>query len=89
MQVKLVLFGMVRERLAKETRGRLTVEMPEGSTIANLLTSLDVRIAVICSLNGQIERDFGTELHEGDELQIFQPVGGGCISGTMGCFGAV
>jgi sulfur carrier protein ThiS len=77
MQVKVVLFGMLRERLAKETRGRLTVELPQAASIAGLLDALGIQVPVVCSLNGVIERDFSHILHEGDEAQIFQPAGGG------------
>jgi len=77
MQVKVVLFGMLRERLAKKTRGRLVVELPEGATISDLLAALDIQVAVVCSLSGEIERDFKHFLKDGDEVQIFQPAGGG------------
>lgn len=77
MQVNVVLFGMLRERLAKDSRGRLSVELPEGASIANLLTALAIDVPVLCSLNGQMERDFQRSLSDGDELHIFQPVGGG------------
>jgi len=77
MQVNVVLFGMLRERLAKDSRGRLSVELPEGASIANLLTALTIDVPVLCSLNGQMERDFQRSLSDGDELHIFQPVGGG------------
>jgi len=77
VQINLVLFGMVRERLAKESRGRLTVELPEGGSLSDLLAKLDIRMLVNCSVNGQIERDFTRVLNDGDEVQIFQPVGGG------------
>jgi sulfur carrier protein ThiS len=77
MQVKVVLFGMLRERLAKETRGRLTVELPEAATIADLVAALGIQVPVVCSLNGVIERDFSIILQEDDEAQLFQPAGGG------------
>ena len=77
MQVKVVLFGMLRERLAKESRGRLTIELPEAATISDLVAALGIQVPVVCSLNGVIERDFNRTLKEGDEAQIFQPAGGG------------
>jgi sulfur carrier protein ThiS len=77
MQVKVVLFGMLRERLAKESRGRLKVELPEAATITDLVAALGIQVPVVCSLNGVIERDFSRTLVEGDEAQIFQPAGGG------------
>ena len=77
MQVKVVLFGMLRQRLAKESRGRLEVELPLGATISDLLAALGIQVSVVCSINGQIERDWEHPLADGDEAQIFQPVGGG------------
>lgn len=77
MQVKVVLFGMLRERLAKESRGRLAVDLAETATITDLVTMLGIQSPVVCSLNGVIERDFSRTLQEGDEAQIFQPAGGG------------
>ena len=77
MLVKVVLFGMLRQRLAKETRGRLVVELPEAATISDLVAALGIQVPVVCSLNGVIERDFSRILSEGDEAQIFQPAGGG------------
>ncbi len=77
MQVQVVLFGMLRERLAKESRGRLSVELPDGASIASLLSALNITVPVLCSLNGQMERDFQRSLCDGDEVQFFQPVGGG------------
>ena len=77
MQVKVILFGMLRERLAKESRGRLVVELPEAATISDLVSKLGIQVPVVCSLNGVIERDFSHILADGDEAQIFQPAGGG------------
>jgi sulfur carrier protein ThiS len=77
MQVKVALFGMLRERLAKESRGKLMVELPEAATLTGLLAVLNIQVPVVCSLNGVIERDFNRTLQEGDEVQIFQPAGGG------------
>ncbi len=68
---------MLRERLAKETRGRLVVDLPDSATIADLVAALGITVPVVCSLNGVVERDFSRALEEGDEAQIFQPAGGG------------
>ena len=77
MQVKVVLFGMLRERLAKESRGRLVIDLPEAATIADLVAALGIQVPVVCSLNGVIERDFSHAIADGDEAQLFQPAGGG------------
>ncbi|MCS6908699.1 MAG: MoaD/ThiS family protein [Anaerolineales bacterium] len=77
MQVKVVLYGMLRERLAKETRGRLTVELPEGSSVADLRAHLGIQTPVGCSVNGQMERNPERVLRDGDEVHLFQSIGGG------------
>lgn len=77
MRVKVVLYGMLRERLAKETRGRLTVELPDGSCLADLRAQLGIQTQVGCSINGQIERNAERVLQDGDEVHLFQSIGGG------------
>ena len=77
MQIKVVLFSVFREKLPREAHGRTTLEMPEGSTLSDLLDKLDIKITAICSVNNQIEYDQTTRLKDGDEVYIFRPVGGG------------
>ena len=77
MQIKVVLFSVFREKLPRENRGRTTVELAEGGTLNDLLAKLDITIQATCSVNGQIEYDQSRQLKDGDEVQIFRPVGGG------------
>ncbi len=77
MIVRVVLYGMLREKLAKESRGRLTVELPEGSRLADLRAHLGINGPVGSSINGQIERNPERVLQDGDEVHIFQSIGGG------------
>lgn len=77
MRVSVVLYGMLRERLAKASRGRLTVELPEGSCLADLHARLGIQSPVGCSIDGQIERDAERVLQDGDEIHLFQSIGGG------------
>ena len=77
MQVKVVLFGILRERFAREKHGHLTVELGEGNTIADLCTHLGFNNQVIFSVNGEVERDFEKELNDGDVVHFFQSIGGG------------
>ena len=77
MQIKVVLFSVFREKLPRENRGRTTVELPENSTLKDLLAKLEINITATCSVNGQLEYDQTTRLKDGDEVQIFRPVGGG------------
>jgi sulfur carrier protein ThiS len=77
MQVTVVLFGVFREKLAKESKGRLTLTLPDSATLADLLAQLQIQTHVICSVNGQLERDRGRLLKEGDEVRLMQAIGGG------------
>jgi sulfur carrier protein ThiS len=75
--IKVALFSVFREKLPREARGRTTLELPEGSTLTDLLNKLDIKITAICSINNQLEYDLTTQLKDGDEVYIFRPVGGG------------
>ena len=77
MLIKVALFSVFREKLPREARGRTTLEMPEGSTLTDLLNKLDIKITAICSINNQLEYDLTTQLKDGDEVYVFRPVGGG------------
>jgi molybdopterin converting factor small subunit len=83
MVVKVTLYGILRERLAKETRGKLTLELPEGSTVQDARAALGIETHVLCVLNGKNERDFQTSLKDGDEVSFLHPVGGGSLVGTQ------
>jgi sulfur carrier protein ThiS len=77
VQIKVVLFSVFREKLPRENHGRTTVELPDNSTLKDLLDKLDIQIMATCSVNGQLEYDHSRQLKDGDEAQIFRPVGGG------------
>lgn len=77
MRVKVVLYGMLREKLAKESRGRVTLDLDEGSTIQDAMKSLGINPPILCVLNGVNERDSTRTLKDGDEIQFFHPIGGG------------
>ena len=77
MKVRVVLYGMLREKLAKESSGRITLEVAQGSSIADVLEALQIAQPVLCVLNGANERDFSHILRVDDEIQFFHPIGGG------------
>lgn len=80
MRVKVVLFGVFREKLPREARGRTTLELPEGSPLRAVLEHFDLPLHVTCSVNGQLEADRERLLRDGDEVQVFRPAGGGSNS---------
>jgi sulfur carrier protein ThiS len=77
MHIHVVLYSTLREKLPREAKGRTILDLPPGSTLTDLLTALDITIPVKCAVNGEIERDEQRLLQDGDEVQVFRPVGGG------------
>ena len=77
MQIHLTLFGIFREKLPPEARGKADLELAPGTSIAEVLAQLEISPAAVCSVNGELERDRARLLQEGDTLQVFRPAGGG------------
>ena len=77
MQIKVNLHGPLRKKLPSQDRGRTTLEMARGSTIADVSTKLDITVNVICSLNNRIEHDLSLTLNDGDDVRFLLPIGGG------------
>ncbi len=74
MKIEVRLFATLREG-----RGRvLNIELEEGSNVDKALELLIIErynVALLL-INGR-DGNFGTELHDGDVLSLFPPVGGG------------
>ncbi len=77
MKVSVSLFGMLREKLPAEAKGKAVLELAEGSRISDVLHRLDITTPVKASVNEELERDLLRQLHDGDSLQLFRPAGGG------------
>lgn len=68
---------MLRKKLPSQARGQATLEMPPDSTIADVLTKLDIKINVISTVNNRLEYDWSEKLNDGDDVQFLLPIGGG------------
>jgi MoaE-MoaD fusion protein len=76
MQVQLLLFGILKETLGPTPR---LVDLPEGSTVADLLDSLSPLPAsdsIAVSVNTEFAQP-NSILHNGDEVGLLPPVSGG------------
>lgn len=75
MQIKVTLMGSLK---ANAPDGN-TIELPDGSTIADLLTALDLDPAFVQTimLNGKPQKDRAQVIDADDELTLLPPVGGG------------
>lgn len=80
MVVRLKLFATLGRFASGKLPGTpMEYELPEGATLEVLVKQLELPEdeVKICFVNGrQQEPDFA--LHQGDEVGIFPPIGGGC-----------
>lgn len=77
MIVHITLYGLLRERLPRAARGKADLDLPEGATLAVLLSQLGIGPDVRCAVNGIVERDMQRTLKHDDELKLFRAAGGG------------
>ena len=77
MIINLTFYGLLREKLPRESRGKVAIDLPEGSTIRQVISKLDLTGQLVFSVNGQITYDQTFPLKDGDEMSIFNPTGGG------------
>jgi len=80
MIVHVKLFATLRRRYPDVGIGEsMAVELPDGATVAQLIERLrlppdQVKIVFV---NNVVQREPYTVLHDGDQVGIFPPVGGG------------
>jgi molybdopterin converting factor small subunit len=76
--VKVTLFADLRRYLRKGENGPLTVSLPGGATVADLIASFGIADAeeVTAGRNGD-QATHDTVLHDGDEIVLFSPMEGG------------
>ena len=84
MRVEVRLFASLRDKLPPGSRGRADLELPDGSTVSDLVAHFEIerRLAQMVLVNGvQISRRpedrCAHTLREGDTVSIFPPVAGG------------
>ncbi|NTU75157.1 MAG: MoaD/ThiS family protein [Anaerolineaceae bacterium] len=77
MKLHVILHSYLREKLPAEARGEVNLEMPEGSTVADVMANLGLPEQVVCAINRQLERNRQKPLQEGDEVRFFRPGAGG------------
>ena len=76
MEVNLTLHGILRDYLPRQAKGKRTLTLPPGTTVADVVEQLKIRQTVTAAVNGtQVEKDY--VLKNGDDLQMFRMIGGG------------
>ena len=79
MKIEVQLFAFLGKYMpSREAGGACTLEVADGSTVGQVLTTLKVPAgeAKLFFRNGVHARE-GDVLREGDRLAVFQPVAGG------------
>jgi thiamine biosynthesis protein ThiS len=77
LKIKLQLYSILREKLPSAARGRTTIQLEAGATLADILELLEIKRRVVIAVNGDYERDHTRPLQDGDEIKIFSAVSGG------------
>ena len=84
MRVEVRLFANLREKFPRSQRGRAPIDLPDASTVWDLIDLLEIpaRQAQMVLVNGEraIRRDDPDgvpELCEGDTVCVFPPLAGG------------
>lgn len=76
MEVKLTLHGILRDYLPRPAKGKVTLALPEGASITDVVQQLKIKHTVSAAVSGkQVENTY--QLRDGDDLQMFRPIGGG------------
>lgn len=78
MRIDVRLYTILRHRPDGQILGRLSLELREGSTVADLLRQLDVPddLPIVISVNDE-QADPSVALHDGDRIELIPAVAGG------------
>ncbi len=77
LQVNVRLYGILRDYLPPEAKGRATVRLVQGTTIGDLLAHLGIKRRVVVALNQDQEPDNMYVLQDGDRVSVYTVIGGG------------
>ena len=77
IDIHIRLYGLLRDRLPAEARGRTRLSLPGGSTVQDVLQRLEIRRLVSFTVNGEVELQESHPLSDGDKVEIFRPSAGG------------
>ncbi|GAB4539893.1 MAG: hypothetical protein Kow0063_29100 [Anaerolineae bacterium] len=77
MEISVHLHGILRDHLPPESKGRATIYLEDGATVADLLAHLGIKRRVIVALDGNQKLDQTHILQDGDQLSLYTIIGGG------------
>jgi molybdopterin converting factor small subunit len=80
MTIELRLFASLRKKLpAGSPRGKCSLDLPEGTTFAQLLERMQIpaKSAQMVLFNGEQDKSLDRVLRDGDVVSVFPPLAGG------------
>lgn len=78
MRIRVKLFSWFREYLPAKAIGEATIELPEGATVAHLLSHLDIALHIeSIVVNDRPEPNRERILRDDDRVSVFPLVFGG------------
>jgi len=96
MQVRILLFGALKDVLARKTGSQPmkahmeAMDLPDGATVADFLRRFMAEIPEMEKFSGSlavaVNREYVSSAHrlqEGDEVALLPPVSGGCAADSM------
>ena len=77
MKINLELMGPLVDYLPDSDKGKATLTLNNGATVADMLDKLQIKSKVIVAVNGDEEKGLAYVLNEGDEVLVFTVISGG------------
>jgi sulfur carrier protein ThiS len=76
MVINITLHGILRDYLPRQARGKTSLTLPAGTTIADVVAQLEIKQNVSAAINGD-EVDTSYILQDGQGLDLFRLIAGG------------
>jgi hypothetical protein len=73
LKCKVVLHSIFRQKLPPDSKGEVSIEIADSSTLADIMLRFDLPPNAVCVVNNQLEENQGRNLKDGDILHIFHP----------------
>lgn len=77
MEIHVRFYGVLREKMEAGEHGRAVLDLPAGTTVADILTRFNIDGHVHVSVNEEMAEDRQTTLNDGDLVDVLPPSAGG------------
>jgi len=79
MKIEIRLYGLLRDVLPAEKKGRDVIELADGETVQDLLTAVGIHRPCVTAVNEIHEADKNHVLQDGDKVVVFIQAAGGVV----------